>query len=143
MQSKTSTTVVISPVATANGTAVALEFYNKIELDYPPVETTGEKLLPQERRSIALSGLSQVSVDYVEGVRDLNFRFLSNTLYVALKAFYDGYAVFGDTFRYFDDKTSGTYNTYELKKFDWEPQKITARGTVYVWGLPLQFRRVV
>lgn len=138
-----STSVVISAPTTTTLAGTAVEFYKKIEFDYPPIETTGEKLLPQERRSVALSGVTQISIDYIEGVRDLNFRFLSNTLYTSLKSFYDNYAAYGDSFRYFDDKTLTLYNTYELKTFDWLPQKITARGTTYVWGLPLTFRRVV
>lgn len=141
--SKTATTVVISAAATITAATVALEFYFKIEFDYPPVEETGEKLLPQERRNTSLSGVSQVSVDYIEGVRSLDFRFLSNALYVLLKAFYDTSAVYGESFRYFEDKTLSSYVTYELKTYDWNPQKISSRGVLYVWGVPLQFRRAV
>lgn len=143
VQSKTSSTVEILPVASANGSTVALKFFYKIEFEYPPIETTGERLLPQERRSVSLSGVTQVSVDHIEGVRNLNFRFLTNTLYLALKVFYDGFGAYGESFEYFDDKTTASYTTCELKNLDWVPEKITARATTYVWGVPLQIRRVV
>jgi hypothetical protein len=138
--SKTSSTVTMTANATATNATVDLEFYKKIEFDYPPVEKTAEKLTPQERRSVALSGVTQVSIDHIEGVRNLNFNFLSSALFTALKSFFQTSAVYGDSFRYFDDKTLTDYVTYELKTFDWAPDKPTGRST---YDVPMQFRRVV
>jgi hypothetical protein len=140
---KTSSTIQLSANATANGTAVAIETFKKIEFDFPPIEKSGEKLNPQERRSISLSGISQVSIDYIEGVRALNFSHLTNTKYLAFKAFYDESAVYGESFRYYDDKTLTDYINYELRSFDWDGVKIASRGTSYVWAVPVQFRRAV
>jgi len=140
---KTSTTIQLSANATANGTTVALETFKKIEFDFPPIEKSGEKLNPQERRSVSLSGISQVSIDYIEGIRSLNFSHLTNTLYLAFKSFYDETAVYGESFRYFDDKTLTDYIAYELRSFDWDGQKIASRGTNYVWAVAVQFRRAV
>ena len=141
--SKTASSVDLSLAATATASTISLEFFKKIEFEFPPVEKGSEKLFPQERRSLSLSGISQVSIDHIEGVRALVFSFLSNTLYLQLKAFYDESAVYGISFRYFDDKTLTDYLSYELKNFDWDAKKIAPKGTSYVWAVPLQFRRVV
>ena len=139
----TSLTIQMSAQATATASAQTVETYTKISLDYPPVEPKGEKLAPQERRSIALSGLTQVSIDFVEGLRDIDLRFLSQTLVDQIKTFYSTFAVYGYGFRYYDDKTLSSYLTYELRNFDFEPDKIAPKGTNYVWAVKLKVRRVL
>ncbi len=129
--------------ANATGISTAFEFYRKIEFDFPPIEVGGESELPQDRTSTALSGMRQVSIDFTEGVRTLTFSFLSQTLYTSLKSFYDNFGKYGDEFRYYDDKTSGTYTTVEMRAFDWLPEKITHNGVSYVWRLPFTIRRVI
>lgn len=141
--SKTATSVTLSATATATASDVALEFYTILEFDYPPIETGGEKLAAQERRSTALSGATQTSVDHIEGQRNLVFSFLSQSLYEEVKDFFQTSAVYGDAFKYFDDKTLTDFIEYELRVFDFDPKKITSRGTNYVWSVQIQFRRVV
>lgn len=141
--SKTSLTIQMSAQATATATAQAIETFYKIEFDYPPVEPKSEKLSPQERKSVSLTGLTQVSVDYIEGIRNLDFRFLTNALFLELKNFYENYAVYGDEFRLYDDKTLVDYKTYELRNFDFEADKIAPKGTSYVWAVKMQLRRAV
>lgn len=133
----------LSAPATATGNNVALEFFKKIEFDYPPIEELGERRRPQERISSSLSGVRQVSIDFIEGVRNLKFSFLTNTLYLAVKAFYDDWAVYGQTFRYYDDKTLSSYVEYELRDLDFDPVKRFPKGTNYVWDIPFNFRRVI
>lgn len=141
--SKTSSTVVLSANASATASGVSLEFYFKIEFSYPPIETAAEKYLPQERRSTSLSGLTQVSLDHTEGVRELNFAFLTAALFTEVENFYLNSARYGDSFRYFEDKTLSPYTTYELKNLDWLPQKSPAGNATYKYAVPLVFRRVV
>lgn len=141
--SKTATSVTLSANATATATDVELEFFTLLEFSYPPIEQSGEKLAAQERRSLSLSGTSQVSIDFIEGQRNLVFSFLSQSLYAEVKTFFETCAVFGDAFKYFDDKTLTDFIEYELRVFDFDPRKITSRGTNYVWSVQLQFRRVI
>ncbi len=143
--SKTSTSVTLASGVLATATAtVALVFGTKIELDYPPIEVEGETLDPQERRSKSLSGESQVSVDFIEGVRNLLFSHISSTLKTSLQTFHSGHAGLGYSFRYFEDKAVDSYVTYELKTLTWKPRKLAPAGLdVYVWNIPLQFSRVV
>lgn len=140
--SKTSSTIQLSIAATGTSASQDFEAFYKIDFDYPPVEQKEETFLPQERRSVSLTGLTQVSIDFIEGVRDLNFRFLSDSLYTQLKSFYTNFAAYGDSFRLYDDKTLTSYNTYELKNFDWSPERIAPKSTSYVRGVKMQFRRV-
>lgn len=141
--SKTSTSVELSIAATGDATEDTLEFFKILEFEFPPIEKRGEILKPQERRSVALSGQTQISIDHIEAERNMIFSHLQNTLYESFKTFYDTWAVYGETFKYFDDKTSANFETYELKNFDWVPEKIASRGTNYVWAVPLQIRRVI
>lgn len=139
---KTSNTVQLSAVATASAT-VSVSFLYRISFDYPPIEEGGEVLEPQDRSTVSLSGETQTSVDFVEGRRTLKFSFLSQSIYESLKTFHITHAYIGRTFRYYDDKTTGTYTTYELVDLKFDPKKITSRGTDYVWLVPYKFRRVV
>lgn len=144
--SKTATTVTLASavLATANGTGVTLAFGYEILFDYPPIEDTGEALEAKNTTSESLSGLQQVSINYVEAVRRLNFSFLSHALYTSLDTFLRTSAILGDDFRYFDDKTLITYVSYELNSLKVTPKKIASRGIdQYIWEVPLQFRRVL
>ena len=141
--SKTTLSIQISVPATATATAQTIETYTKIEFDYPPVEPKGEKLSSQERRSVSLTGLTQVSIDYIEGIRTLDFRFLTQAIFNQVKDFYNTFAVYGLQFRLYDDKTLTNYTSYELKNFDFEPDKIAPKGTNYVWAVKMQIRRAL
>ena len=134
--------VQLNKQATANGT-VSLTFFNRVVFEYPPIEAGGETIDPKERQSTSISGKVQTSIDFVEGKRSLNFSFLSQDIYDALKLFHTSHAYIGRTFRYFDDQTLGTYIEYELSDLRFEGKKIAPKGTGYVWQVPLKFRRVL
>lgn len=140
--SKTSSTVVMSANATSSGTA-SVDFLFRLSFEYPPVETTGEMIDPKERQSVSISGKVQTSIDFLEGKRELVFSFLSQTIYEQLKNFHATHGYIGREFRYFEDKTLGTYTTYELSDLKFNPKKITAKGYNYVWSVPMKFRRVL
>jgi hypothetical protein len=139
----TSSTITMSNQASANQTGATFSAYKKIEFDYPPIENSGERINPQERRNVSLSGITQTSIDHIEASRTLNFSFLSETKFQEIKAFFQTWAVYGESFDYFEDKTLTSFLTYEIKNFDFSPVKIAPKGTGYVWAVPLQIRRVI
>jgi len=130
--------------ATITNTGVSIDVGFEILFDYPPKEILGEILEPNNTSSESLSGIRQVSTNYIEGKRDLIFSFLSNSIYLLLKSFIESHALYGKTFRYYEDKTSNDYLDYEFNDFKINPKKITSKGeNVYVWEVPLKFRRVI
>jgi hypothetical protein len=141
--SKTSSTVVMSANATANG-AVSISFGFRISFDYPPKEPTGAKLNTNEKTSESLSGVRQVAVYNIEEIRTLSFSFLTEALKNSLDTFLKTHGCLGNSFQYFEDKTLLTFNTYELDDLKPTPKKLTAKGVdQYVWEYSFKFRRVL
>ncbi len=142
--SKGANSIVMSKNATATTGNVALEFAVAIEFDFPPKEKDGERLKSDATITSSLSGVQQVSLNYIEGTRKPIFSFLSETIYTLVKTFLTTHALLGEEFRYYPDKTLTSYTTYELEKLDVNPKKVAPKGVdVYVWEVPLEFRRVV
>jgi hypothetical protein len=138
------TSIVLTKNATATTVGVSLDFGVAIEFDYPPKEKEGEKVKSDAVTTVSLSGIQQVSLNYLEGTRKPIFSFVSQAIYTQMKTFLNGHALYGNSFRYFEDKTTTSYVTYELDKLDYAPKKIAPKGVdVYVWEIPLEFRRVV
>lgn len=144
--SKTATTITLASgvLATANATAAALDFGFEILFDYPPIEEGGEALETKATISESLSGIQQVSVNYVEATRRLKFSFLSPAVYALVDTFLRTSAILGEGFRYFEDQTLTPFTEYELNALKVAPRKIASRGSVdFVWEVPLTFRRVL
>lgn len=138
------TQITLTINATATNLAVALVSYFEIVFEYPPVEIRGEKYDAKENISVSVSGIRQVSINYVEGTRALNFSFLTEALKVALETFYLEYAYLGQAFRYFDDQLSVSYIEYELNKLVFAPEKVAPKGvSAYVWNVGFEFRRAL
>ena len=115
-----------------------------ITFDYPPIEEGNESLDAKERVTVSLSGKRQVLVDYVEAVRNLKFSFLSESLKESLKTFFLTHAYLGNSFKYYDDKNSSEYKTYELSTLQFTPKKVgIVTANTYRWEVPFKFRRVV
>ncbi len=137
-------TLASSVVATANGTAITLDFGFAIAFDYPPKEETGEILDSKNTSSESLSGVRQTSLNYIEAIRKPIFSFLTQTIYDSVDTFLKNHALLGNSFRYFEDKTLTVYTEYELATFKTTPKKITGKtATTYVWEIPLDFRRAL
>ncbi len=131
-------------LCTANGAGIAVACGTEIAFDYPPVEPDGEILNTDSTQSTSLSGITQTSVNYVQGVRKVKFSFVSPTIYALLDTFLRTFALLGNEFRYYDDKTTDTYTTVELNTLKATPVKITSRSaTTYVWEVPLELRRAL
>jgi hypothetical protein len=144
--SKTATTVTLAAavLATANGTGIALSFGYEILFDFPPIEETGESLESKNNTSESLSGIRQVSINYIQAVRKMLLSHLTQSLYESVRVFFNTHAVLGKQFRYFDNKTLSAYTTVELDKLIFQPKKITPAGEdVYVWEVPLNVRRAL
>jgi len=144
--SKTGTSVTLNApnLATATTTGVSLSFGYEILFQFPPMEKNGEILETKANTSESLSGIRQVSVNYIEENRSLVFSFLSPAIYALLDTFLRSHALFGESFRYYEDQTLNTYKDYELDKFKVTPRKLAPRGVdTYVWEVPLAFRRVL
>jgi len=140
----TSVTLDVPNVATATTTGVSLSFGHEILFQFPPMEKNGEILETKANTSESLSGIRQVSVNYIEENRSLVFSFLSPAIYALLDTFLRTHALFGESFRYYEDQTLNTYKDYELDKFKVTPRKLASRGVdTYVWEVPLAFRRVL
>lgn len=144
--SKTSTSVKLAGgvQATISDTGVTLAFGFEIEFDFPPVEKNGEALATAATISESLSGVRQVSKNFTEGTRKLEFSFLSPAIYVLMDTFLKSWALDGNSFRYYENKTLTPYVEYELDALKVSPKKIAPRGEdVYVWEVPLTFRRIL
>lgn len=140
----TTVTLASSVQATITDTEVEIAFGWEIEFDYPPKEETGEMLDMKATISESLSGVRQVSEDYLKGVRKLSFSFLSPALYALVDTFLRTHAIQGNAFRYYADKTLSSYTEFELEALKVTPKKIAPRGVdTYVWEVPLTFRRVI
>jgi len=143
--SKTSTTVVLASGALCTASAtVSIGFGHEILFDYPPKEESGEILETKSATSESLSGVQQTSINYIEAKRVVVFSFLTPAIYALMDSFLRNSALLGEDFRYFEDKTSSSYVTYELGKLKVTPKKISPRSsTTYVWEVPLEFRRAL
>lgn len=139
---KTADTVQLSNQATASATN-DIEFLYRISFDYPPIEEAGEEYDSKDHSSTSISGQTQTSIDYVEGIRTFTFSHLSSAIFLQLQNFHITHGYISGSFRYYDDKTLTTFLDYELNDLKFKPKKIAPRGTDYVWLVPYVFRRVV
>jgi hypothetical protein len=131
-------------LCTNTALAVPLEFGSLLEFVYPPVEQSGESRKSASHISESLSGMRQVSTDYIEGTRTLRFSFLSQSLFESMETFLGSWGLLGKSFRYYDDKLSVSYQETELDKLQSMPKKIAPKGVdQYVWEQSLTFRRVI
>lgn len=138
------TQITMSLPATSTATGASFTFGFEILFTYPPVEKDGESVDAKERISISIAGVRQVSVDFLEGKRKLNFSFLPESLKLQVENFMKTWAVLGKAFRYFDDQTLSTYFDVELNTLKYTPKKIAPKGIdVYVWDVPMEIRRVL
>lgn len=139
-----SVTLASGVLATASNGDTPIKFGFEVLFQYPPIEETGENLEPKSTVTEALSGIRQVAEHYLEGVRKLKFSFLSQSIYTLLDTFLRTHGTKGKAFRYYADQTLDAYVDYELDALKVVPKKIAPKGVeVYVWEVPLSFRRIL
>lgn len=142
--SKTLTSVTMSTDATATGSAVSLTFFERYDFQYPPTRDSEEKLKPQNKVTTSISGSQQVQTDHIEAERDLEFGFVTATDTNLLdEIFYQDFAVFGNAFRYFQDKEDAGFQNYELNNFNFNRERQVKKHPEFLYKLKFQFRRVV
>lgn len=116
-----------------------------INFTYPP-EGYGEpeQFDAKERVTVALSGVRQVQVDHIEARRKLNFKMLTEDQVAELETFFLTWAANGKAFKYFDDKNSVDYFSYELNDLKFLAKRIAIAGdNAFFYEAMLSFRRVV
>jgi hypothetical protein len=115
-----------------------------ISFTYPPTEPDPERRVLNRKTTESLSGMRSVNLSNVEAIRKLKFRFITEAQKTSLETFIETFAAYGKAFRYYDDKNSSSYKTYEFDQEKFEPKMITAVGpNAYIYEFDIQLRRVV
>lgn len=137
--------VTLSASATTSLNNTSLEFYHLVTFDYPPMEDFGEQYDAKERRSVSISGLTQVSIDHTEIVRIQKHRFITPTLLTTITTFFNNHGKLGESFRFYESKEVDTYVTYELAKYELKAKRLLYKASVsgFLHDLELSFRRVL
>jgi hypothetical protein len=141
--SKTANSVTLNVNATASGTSV-VSFFERIDFQYPPSADTEEQLKPRQTVTESLSGLTQFVTDYLEAFRSVTLDFLTKTVADKLQNNFYLYAYKGGAFRWFPDQAiPGTYQNYELGRFDFQRDRQVKKHPEFLYQVKFQFRRVV
>ena len=113
--SKGATSIVMSANATGNATE-SFETYTPLDFTtYPPIKDDGEQRAPKRRVNRPLAGTpAQVSYSYTSIRRKPKFKFITVAQRALLETFWAVIET-GEDFRYYPDKDSATYITYELR----------------------------
>lgn len=111
---------------------------------YPPETDLGESSEAVVKDSVSLAGVQQTSVQYIEGVLKLTFKFLLDADITALNTFFQTWGVYGKSFDYYQHASVGSYVTYQLKDKKLNPSVIIRRGDgTKVYKVDMSFRRVI
>lgn len=142
--SKTTNTIVLSANATSTG-STSLDLFNRFDFRYP-AKGFDDDDQPKTSNKVteSLSGKRQVQTNYIEGIRDLEFWFLTESeKAILMNQFIYGWAIFGKAFRYFPDKADSTVYEYELESFNPPVEKQIKKHPGFLYSLKLKFRRVL
>lgn len=136
--------VTLSAAATTSLNNASFEFFHLVEFSYPPMEDIGEQYDAKERRSVSISGLTQVSIDHTEITRKQKYRFITPTLLTTITTFFNNHGKLGESFRFYESKEIDSYVTYELAKYELKPKRILYKAGVsgFLHDLELNYRRV-
>jgi hypothetical protein len=141
--SKTVNTVTLSENATSFGIS-GVTFVERINFDYPPTTDTEEEYRPKQTITESLSGLTQFVTDYLEAFRSVEMGFLTQTVADKLQSNFYIAAYKGATFKWYPDKdVPGTFQTYELGKFDFSRDRQVKKHPSFLYSVKMTFRRVV
>lgn len=141
--SKTVNTVTLSENATSSGTS-GVTFVERIDFDYPPTTDTEEEYRPKQTITESLSGLTQFVTDYLEAFRTVEMGFLTEAVANKLQTNFYLVAYKGGVFKWYPDKTvTGTFQSYELGKFDFSRDRQVKKYPSFLYSVKMTFRRVV
>lgn len=119
----------------------------EIAFDYPPAFSGDgpEEYDVIDNTTLSLSGVRQTSLNRIEALQILSFEFASETTLSDFQTFITTHAALGKSFKYYRDRDSTDYVSYELTPgFKWKPSRIAGVGAnVFIYKLPITFRRVI
>jgi len=115
-----------------------------ISFDFPASSGQAQPDLEAvKKESESLSGLRQTSLFYIEETRKLKFKFVSETIHAQLATFFKSWAAKGKSFRYYPDKTLGTYENVQWDSSKMQPKVIAPVGLdTYIYEVDIPVRRV-
>ena len=108
----------------------------------PEEDPFNEKLMANWSRFIANSGVMKVQRNFIEVFWNVTVTFLTSTEHTALVAFFDDWASYGKSFRYFPSYESATYYTVQLANPELVFDRIVADGAGdFLYKTTLKLRR--
>lgn len=136
--------ITISTAATSTVNNNPLEAYHLVSFTYPPEIDDGEQLDAKERRSVSISGLTQVSIDHTEYQRSVKYKFITPTQLTTLKTFFNNHGKLGELFRYYESQEVDSYVSYELLDFGFKSKRLLYKAGVtgFLHDVAMKFRRV-
>lgn len=140
--SKTVNSVTLNVDATLSGTS-SVTFFERYDFEFPPVKDTEEVWKPKNTVSESLSGLVQVSTQFLEAIRDLEFWFINSTDSAKLRDNFYLFAYRGNSFRYYPDQDVNSYEDMELNGFTYSQNRQVKKHPNFLYSIRFSFRRVV
>lgn len=143
--SKTSNTVTASNKAGATSAGIVFDLFERLDFIYPSVKSAEPFYDPTQTITDSVAGVRQVITNNVIVKVDLEFRFLTNELKEKIRDnWYLPWALYGNSFRYFESKDEAGYHEYELDNFDFKPVRDFPDGSGnFRYKYPLKLRRVL
>lgn len=137
-------TVTLSQAATGSLNQ-ELTFFSLFEFTYPPSSDDEGQQNANIVDSKSLSGEKQRQLNYMEEVRKLTVDFIAAADRATLKtSFYQNWAVFGNTFRWFSDKTDLlTYDTYDMNKAAFPDNRQVKKFPSFLYQIMFEFRKTL
>jgi hypothetical protein len=141
--SKTSNSVTLSNAATASGTSL-LSFFTRFEFRYPASTDEGEQIKADQSVTRSLTGITQTLTNYIDAERNLTFGFITKAEKdFLIDDFFIGWALFGKSFRYFDDKEINSIKTYENASETANIVRQVKKHPDFLYEIEFNFRRVI
>jgi hypothetical protein len=142
--SKTASTVTLDQNATDNNTGISISAYTRFDFEYPAQEDNGESISSNQSTTLSLTGVSQTILNYVDADRVLKFSFITKAdKDILVDSFFIGWAIYGKTFRYFDDKEVNSVKNYFLESKNISPKRVVKKHPDFLYELDFTFRRVI
>lgn len=141
--SKTVNSITMSNPASMSINDITLNFFERLDFDYPSSKQGEPTYQPNETISESLSGIRQVQVNSIIKKIDIEMRFVTPTLKNKLETrFYLPWAIYGKAFRYYESKDEIAYENYELEVVDFKPIREIPKQGNFLFKIPFKLRRV-
>jgi hypothetical protein len=142
--SKTSSSILLSKVATSTLSDTTLSLFERFDFTYAPSKDSEDQPVPSLKETRSLSGEIQTKFDYLEYQRQVVYDHLTQTKRDVLRDdFYAAWAVYGNDFRYYYDKADSAYKVYILKDKKPDFDRQIKKHPYFLYQVKLSFMRVV